>query len=86
MPGERTLRGFYVSCQQELFPEIELQYGSLSKRYKTLPHVFEIAGVHDFFFRPQVGFKGATLVFSGLACAGVSGQDGLEYTHDVRVA
>ena len=86
MPVERTLRGFYISCQQELFPEVELQYGSLSKRYKTLLHVFEIVGVHDFLPPSQVGFTGATLVLPGIACAGVSGQDGLEYTHDVRVA
>ena len=61
MPVERTLRGFYISCQQELFPEVELQYGSLSKRYKTLLHVFEIVGVHDFLPPSKSGSRGRPL-------------------------
>ncbi len=61
MPIERTLRGFYISCQQELFPEVELQYGSLSRRYKRLLHVFEIVGVHDFLPRPKSGSRGRPL-------------------------
>ena len=63
MQGERTLLGFYVSCQQELFSEIELQYGSLSKRYKTLRHVFEIVGLHDFFRPPKSSSRGQPLSF-----------------------
>jgi len=61
MPIERTFRGFYISCQQELFPEVELQYGSLSKRYKRLLHVFEIVGVHDFLPPPKSGSRGRPL-------------------------
>ena len=61
MPGKRTLRGPFISCQQELFPEVAQQYGSLSRRYKTLLHVLDTVGIEDLLPSPPLRLRGRPL-------------------------
>ncbi len=41
------IRRCYITCQQELFPWLETQMGSLPKRYQTLVLVLEMVCVED---------------------------------------
>ncbi|MXZ18187.1 MAG: transposase [Rhodothermaceae bacterium] len=61
MPLEETLRGFYISCQQEMFPKVEQQYGELSKWSQLLLHVFEMVRVHEFLPVPKSRKRGRPL-------------------------
>lgn len=61
MTLERTLRGFYISCQQEMFPKVEQQYGELFKWSTLLLHVFEMVRVHEFFSPPKSRKRGRPL-------------------------
>ncbi len=61
MPFTSKIRGFCISCQQELFPQVVQQYGRLPKRYQMLLYVFEMIGVEDFFSRPALRARGRPL-------------------------
>ncbi len=54
----KKIRGFYIRCQQELFPWLERQFGSLPKRYQKLVMVLEMARVDDHLPRPLPGRYG----------------------------
>ena len=47
MSLKRKIRGFYISCQLELFPRVERNYGMLSGTLKKLLLVFESVNVED---------------------------------------
>ena len=53
-------RGFYISCQQELFPQVKQHYGSLPKRYRKLLYVFEMVGGGELFALSCAAFSGAS--------------------------
>ena len=61
MPFASKIRGFYISCQQELFPQVAQQYGRLAKRYQMLLYVFEMIGVEDFLPCPAFRARGRPL-------------------------
>ncbi len=58
MSLRKKLRGFYISCQQELFPQVEQHYGLLPRRYRTLLYVFEMVEVENFLPRPVLRAPG----------------------------
>ena len=55
MSFKEKIRGFYISCQQELFPWVEEEFGSLPKRYQKLLMLFEMVCVADFL--PRTSFR-----------------------------
>lgn len=61
MSLEKKLRGFYISCQHELFPAVEQQYGEFSKWSQRLLRVFEMVQVHTFLPSPKSGTRGRPL-------------------------
>ena len=52
---KEKVRGFCISCQQELFPWVEEGFGSLPKRYQKLLMLFEMVCVADFL--PRTSFR-----------------------------
>ena len=58
---KNKIRGFYISCQQELFPQVEQHYGSLPKRYRKLMCVFEMVVVENFLPCPALRSPGYPL-------------------------
>ena len=61
MSLKNKIRGFYISCQQELFPQVEQHYGSLPKRYRKLLYVFEMVEVENFLPGPALRSPGRPL-------------------------
>ena len=58
----KKMRGFYISCQQELFPCVEQNYGVVPKRFRKLLLVFELVCVEDCLPRPRLRWVGRQLV------------------------
>lgn len=58
MSLREKIRGFYISCQQELFPQVEQHYGLLPRRYRKLLYVFEMVEVESFLPRPLLRTPG----------------------------
>ncbi len=58
MSLKKKIRGFYIRCQQEWFPWLERQFGSLPKRYQKLVMVLEMARVDDHLPHPLPGRYG----------------------------
>lgn len=57
----KKIRGFYISCQQELFPCVEQNYGVLPKRFRKLLLLFELVCVEDHLPRPRLRSVGRPL-------------------------
>ena len=71
------VRGFRISCQRELFAWVEELPGSAQGRYRKLVLALEMVGATR-----TASHAGACAEASRDACAGVSGQDGLQYQED----
>lgn len=56
----KKIRDFYISCQQELFPCVEQNYGVLPKRFRKLL-LFELVCVEDHLPRPRLRSVGRPL-------------------------
>ena len=83
MSLKRKIRGFYISCQLELFPRVERNYGMLSGTLKKLLLVFESVNVEDH-LPPPVEFQGRPAAGPpSYACTRVFGEDGVEYSNDL---
>ena len=57
----KKIRGFYISCQQELFPCVEQNYGVLPKRFRKLLLMCELVCVEDHLPRPRLRSVGRPL-------------------------
>ena len=83
MSLKRKIRGFYISCQLELFPRVERNYGVLSGTLKKLLLVFESVNVEDHLPRQWNSRVGRPLAHPSYACTRVFGEDGVEYSNDL---
>ena len=81
---KNKIRGFYISCQQELFPQVE-QLWFASEAIPEAAVRLRDGGGGELFALSCAAFSGASAGESRFACPVVFGQDGVEYSRNVRV-
>ncbi len=55
------VHGYWISCQQELFPWMEETLGSLEGRHKKLLSILEMVSIEEFLPSPEPGTSGRPL-------------------------
>ncbi len=76
----KKIRGFYISCQQELFPCVEQNYGGGLNDSGSCCCYLRLVCVEDHLPRPRPRAVGRPLAHRVMSCVVVLGQDGVNYS------